>query len=118
MYLDGWPRLGDCGLIAEQSGPLGAAWYRIYTESNHGLGFVAEDVPELSVAVVASRRHEVIGRRLLVGLIDASIAQGYAALSLRVNNANPALHLYESLGFQTVENTGSHRTMIRHAPSS
>jgi len=68
MYLVGWPRLGDHGLIAEQDAPVGAAWYRTYTEASHGYGFVAEDIPELSIAVVASRRHEGIGRRLLVDL--------------------------------------------------
>ena len=79
LYLAGWPRQGDYGLVAEQDGPVGAAWYRTYTEANHGYGFVAEDVPELSIAVIASRRHEGIGRRLLVDLIDASLAQGYSA---------------------------------------
>ena len=55
-YLSGWPRHGDVGLVAEQDGPVGAAWYRTYTEADHGYGFVAEDVPELAIAVVASRR--------------------------------------------------------------
>ena len=72
MYLAGWPRQGDYGLVAEQDGPLGAAWYRTYTEASHGYGFISEDVPELSIAVIASRRHEGIGRRLLVDLIEAS----------------------------------------------
>ena len=103
MYLAGWPRQGDYGLVAEQDGPVGAAWYRTYTEASHGYGFVAEDVPELSIAVIASRRHEGIGRRLLVDLIEASVAQGYAALSLSVNRTNPARGLYESVGFQPVE---------------
>jgi ribosomal protein S18 acetylase RimI-like enzyme len=102
MYLAGWPRDGDFGLVAEQDGPLGAAWYRTYTEMSHGYGFVAEDVPELSIAVIASRRHEGIGRLLLVGLVEASEARGYAALSLSVNHNNPARGLYESLGFQSV----------------
>ena len=102
MYLVGWPRQGDFGLIAEQGEPLGAAWYRMYSEASHGYGFIAEDIPELSIAVIAPRRHEGIGRRLLVGLIDASVAQGYGALSLSVNTANPARHLYESVGFRTV----------------
>jgi hypothetical protein len=58
LYLTGWPRQGDYGLIAEQQdGPVGAAWDRTFTEANHGYGFVAEDVPELSIAVIASRRH-------------------------------------------------------------
>ena len=62
MYLAGWPRHGDYGLVAEQDGPVGAAWYRTYTEASHGHGFVAEDVPELAIAVIASRRHKGIGR--------------------------------------------------------
>jgi hypothetical protein len=96
MYLAGWPRQGDYGLIAEQDGPLGAAWYRTYTEASHGYGFISEDVPELSIAV---------------------IAQGYAALSLSVNDGNPARGLYESGGFVYVEKRGSW-TMIRHAAQS
>src|SRR5882762_9403672 len=84
LYLAGWPRQGDYGLVAEEDGPVGAAWYRTFTEASHGYGFVAEDVPELAIAVIASRRHEGIGRRLLIDLIDASAGQGYPALSLSV----------------------------------
>jgi len=116
MYLAGWPRPGDHGVVAEHDGPVGAAWYRTFTEESHAYGFVAEDVPELAIAVVASRRHQGIGRRLLVALIDASVAQGYAALSLTVNHENPARALYESVGFQPIgppRPTAS--TMIRHA---
>ena len=116
MYLSGWPRHRDFGLLAEQDGPLGAAWYRTYTEMSHGHGFVAEDVPELSIAVIASRRHEGIGRLLLIGLIEASKVQGYAALSLSVNHGNPARALYESVGFQPVgKPRESALTMIRYA---
>src|SRR5947209_6840642 len=95
MYLAEWPRQGDYGLVAEQRGPVGAAWYRTFTEASHGHGFVAEDVPELAIAVIASRRHEGIGRRLLVDLIGTSVAQGYKALSLSVARNNPARALYE-----------------------
>ena len=115
MYLAGWPRHGDHGLVAEQDEPVGAAWYRTYTEANHGYGFVAEDVPELSIAVIASRRHEGIGRKLLVNLIEASVAQGYRALSLSVAENNPARGLYLSAGFVPVEKHGHTWTMVRHA---
>ena len=115
LYLDGWPRRGDYGLVAEQEGPVGTAWYRTFTDENHGFGFVAEDVPELAIAVVAPRRHEGIGRRLLVDLIEASVAQGYRAVSLSVAKDNPARGLYESIGFVAVEKRASAWTMIRHA---
>jgi GNAT superfamily N-acetyltransferase len=118
MYLAGWPRHGDHGLVAEQDGPVGAAWYRTFTEASHGYGFVAEDVPELSIAVIASRRRAGIGRRLLVDLIDASLAQGYAAMSLSVSEDNPARDLYESVGFVLIEKHGGSWTMVRHARRS
>jgi ribosomal protein S18 acetylase RimI-like enzyme len=118
MYLAGWPRQGDYGLVAEQGGPLGAAWYRTYTEATHGYGFISEDVPELSIAVVASRRHEGIGRRLLIDLVDASVDQGHPALSLSVREQNPARGLYESVGFVTIEKHGSSWTMVRYAARS
>lgn len=118
MYLAGWPRHGDFGLVAEQDGPVGAAWYRTYGEASHGYGFIAEDVPELAIAVIASRRHEGIGRTLLRDLIDASVAQGYPAVSLSVVEDNPARGLYESIGFEHVIKRGSTWTMIRHASQS
>ncbi len=112
QYLAGWPRPGDYGLVAEDGEPVGAAWYRTYTDTNCGYGFVAADVPELSIAVIASRRHEGIGRRLLTELIDASVAQGYRSLSLSVAEHNPARHLYESVGFVVVDRAGHSWTMI------
>ena len=118
MYLAGWLRPGDYGLIAERNAPLGAAWYRTYTEASHGHGFVAEDVPELSIAVTASHRHKGIGRRLLFNLSEASESQGYPALSLSVREANPARRLYESMGFVPVKKLGSSWTMVRYAVRS
>jgi hypothetical protein len=48
MYLAGWPRRGDFGLVALGPEPVGAAWYRTYTQADHGYGFVSENVPEPS----------------------------------------------------------------------
>jgi ribosomal protein S18 acetylase RimI-like enzyme len=118
MYLVGWPRPGDFGLVAEEDEPAGAAWYRTFTRASHGHGFVSEDIPELAIAVVASRRREGIGRTLLVDLVNASISQGYPALSLSVREANPARRLYESAGFIPVGKHGSSWTMVRYAVRS
>ncbi len=114
-YLTGWPRPGDHGLIAEHDGPVGAAWYRTYTEASHGYGFISTDVPELSIAVIASHRQQGIGRQLLLGLIEASQAQGRPAISLSVSENNPARALYASVGFVLVEEHGGSWTMIRPA---
>lgn len=114
-YLEGWPRPGDYGLIAELDEPVGAAWYRTYSRASHGHGFVGEDVPELAIAVIAARRNQGIGRRLLLDLIGASVAQGFRALSLSVNEHNPARSLYESLGFVLIEQHGKTCVMVRDA---
>jgi GNAT superfamily N-acetyltransferase len=118
MYLAGWPRPGDAGLIAEHDGPVGAAWYRTYTDASHGHGFIAQDIPELAIAVVASRRGQGIGRMLLRDLVELSVVQGHPAISLSVAEDNPARHLYESLGFRPVELHGHTWTMVRYAPRS
>ena len=114
-YLEGWPRHGDVGLVAEADGPVGAAWYRTFTEAVPGYGFVGEDVPELSIAVVASHRGRGVGRQLLTALIEASVARGCPALSLSVREENPARRLYESLGFGVVRKDGTSWTMVRTA---
>lgn len=114
-YLEGWPRPGDHGLVAEEDGPIGAAWYRTFTAANPGLGYVADDVPELAIAVIAPRRREGIGRGLLCDLIDAGVARGHPALSLTVAEANPARELYRSVGFVDVERHGRSWIMIRRA---
>lgn len=118
LYLEGWPRQGDFGLVAERGEPLGAAWYRTFTEVSHGYGFVSDDVPELSIAVVASHRRGGIGRRLLDELIEASVAQGYGAISLSVAENNPARRLYESVGFVLVVKHGHSCTMLRQVAAS
>lgn len=118
MYLTDWPRPGDFGLVAEDTEAVGAAWYRTFTEENHGHGFVAEDVPELAIAIVAARRREGIGRRLLVDLIDASVARGFSAISLSVNEHNPARRLYESTGFLPTSKQGIAWTMVRRVDRS
>jgi ribosomal protein S18 acetylase RimI-like enzyme len=118
LYQAGWPRPGDHGLVAEQDTLVGAAWYRRYPAANHGYGFVAEDVPELAIAVIVSRRREGIGRQLLIDLIEASVAQGHRALSLSVAENNPARGLYESVGFVLVDKHGHSCTMLRPATTS
>ena len=75
----------------------------------------------VSPTVDRSRRvasAEGIGRRLLAGLIDASRAQGYSAISLSVIEDNPASGLYESAGFVLVEKHGRSWTMVRYAAQS
>ena len=112
-YVTGWPRSDDLGVVAETDVPVGAAWSRFFTAEDPGYGFVAPDVPELSVAVVESWRGRGVGRLLLAGLIERARHAGFDRLSLSVELENPAIHLYRSLGFEPVGRSGGAVTLIR-----
>jgi ribosomal protein S18 acetylase RimI-like enzyme len=106
-YVEGFGRPGDAAVIALDEGfPVGAAWYRVFRESAPGYGFVDERTPELSIAVVPSRRGRGFGDELLEALMKRARLEGYTALSLSVERQNPALKLYERFGFRPVEERG------------
>ena len=110
--LAGWGRLGERALIAEeQNQPLGAAWFRLWTSELHSYGFVDAKTPELAIAVASVHRGKTIGRLLLAELIATARADGLPALSLSVSPVNPARHLYESLGFRKVGESGTSWTL-------
>lgn len=111
-YYEGWGREGDGGLVAEVEGiAVGAAWLRMLTGERRGYGWVADDVPELSIAVLPDFRRLGIGTRLLVGLLF-SLPPGCRRVSLSVSKDNPAVRLYRRFGFETVADDGTTLTMV------
>ena len=112
-YLSGWGRPGDLGLVAEEDGaPLGAAWIRLFDADDAGYGFVAEDIPELTIAVTAETRSRGVGTALIQALLAAARAAGRPALSLSVEPDNPARRVYERAGFAPVGTNGGAVTML------
>lgn len=101
-YLDGWGRAGDAAVVAvdDAGRRLGAAWYRLFPAAAPGYGYIASDVPELSIGVAAAARGRGIGRALLEALLETARREGYRALSLSVDRHNPARRLYERVGFR------------------
>ncbi|MFB7513265.1 GNAT family N-acetyltransferase [Streptomyces sp. NPDC056144] len=115
-YVVGWPRTGDFGVVVESEDgePIGAAWARCLSESEPGYGFVAADVPELTVGLLPGHRGRGLGRVLMEALIRAA-AEGpspVARLSLSVEDGNPAVRLYTALGFTRVGRCGDADTMV------
>jgi RsiW-degrading membrane proteinase PrsW (M82 family)/GNAT superfamily N-acetyltransferase len=114
LYLDGWQRSTDFGFILDDGGiPVGAAWARFFTASNPGYGYVDDAIPELSIAVVAARRHAGFGDELLQRLITAARDLGLAGLSLSVEDGNESARaLYLKRGFRVVGRRGDSDTML------
>ncbi len=117
-YLAGWMRPGDLGVVAlDDASPgepvLGAVWARCLPSAAAGYGWVADDVPELSMAVVPQARGRGVGSALLVACLDRARAEGRRALSLSVEDGNAAARaLYERHGFRAVGRNGDSDTMV------
>jgi GNAT superfamily N-acetyltransferase len=109
-YVQNWGREGDAGVVAfDPRGPFGAAWYRVFTADEPGFGFVDEQTPELTIAVVPSRRGGGVGGELLTALLDRARDEGHDAISLSAERDSTAF--YERYGFEPVKDTGTTVTM-------
>ena len=74
-----------------------------------GFGFVDTQTPELAFAVLPEFRNQGIGTHILNQLLN-EIAKLYPQVSLSVREDNPAISLYERIGFSKIE--GSESTNI------
>jgi ribosomal protein S18 acetylase RimI-like enzyme len=112
-YVLNWGRPGDEGLVAlDDANPVGAAWFRLFPREEAGFGFVDEQTPELTIAVVPSRRGKGFGHELMTGLLERAHRAGYDALSLSVAKDSPAVSLYERYGFRAVAEPDDALTMV------
>lgn len=113
-YVRGWKRSDDCGFLASDAAtgqPVGAAWLRLLVGENKGYGYVDDDTPELSIAVLPEYRSQGVGTQLLIHLLAS--ACGQSSISLSVSVDNPALRLYERFGFEVVSLSDGSLTMKR-----
>jgi ribosomal protein S18 acetylase RimI-like enzyme len=114
VYIEGWGRPGDAGLMARVSGaPAGAVWVRRFRDADHGYGYVDERTPEPSIAVASDRRGCGIGRCLVTAMLVELRLHAVGQVSLSVKTDNPAITLYEMLGFVQREAADGAVTMLR-----
>ena len=103
-YLAGYYRLtpedGDFGLVSTAAGqPTGVVWVRHFPAHAPGYGFVRPGVPELSVCVLPGYRGAGLGEALVAAAVAEARQRSLGAVSLSVEEGNPARRLYERLGF-------------------
>jgi ribosomal protein S18 acetylase RimI-like enzyme len=114
-YAENWGRSNDLGFIALTqitSQPIGAAWVRLLKGENRGYGYIDDHTPELTIAVDPMWRGRGIGTELLGSVIEA--ARAFCVyISLSVSQDNPAIRLYQRMGFEALGGSGISVTMRR-----
>jgi len=109
-YVEGFGlHIDDIGFVAEAEGTrIGAAWVRLLQGDNRGYGYVDDDAPELTIAVVPEWRERGVGTALLTRLLEA-----LPRISLSSDPRNPARRLYRRLDFKPVAHRATSVTMLR-----
>ncbi len=105
-YVKDWGRKSDIGFIAleaQSQQPLGVAWVRLLIGKDKTISYIDEHTPELAIAVLPSAIGKGIGTQLLTRVLEA-VKEVYPAVVLSVRATNPAIHLYERMGFVVVSN--------------
>jgi GNAT superfamily N-acetyltransferase len=111
-YVDGWGRTGDTALVAMDSGhAVGAAWYRLFSPTLQGYGFLDAETPEVTVVVVPTKQGQGIGQKLLVTLLERAKTAGHGAVSASVRRDDSDVTNYLELGFEQVREEGETLTL-------
>ena len=98
-YLGFGERPDDRALVAEADGQvIGACWTRTTDEYGH----IDGETPSFSISLSEPYRGQGIGGEMMRRMLDELERAGYARASLSVQKANPALRLYERLGFRII----------------
>jgi ribosomal protein S18 acetylase RimI-like enzyme len=100
-YFEPWPGERDFGFVATtpDDESVGVVWVQFFSQNDPAYGFVREDVPELSIWMDSAHRGQGIGSQLLARTFEEARSRGIAAISLYVEEDNPAQRLYRRSGF-------------------
>jgi ribosomal protein S18 acetylase RimI-like enzyme len=94
--------------------PVGAAWSRILAHpGKRGYGNIDEHTPELAISVLGEYHGQGIGAKLLSALHNNLAGRGYRRISLSVQKTNPAVRLYESVGYVIIGENDEDFIMVK-----
>ena len=113
-YFENFGREGEIAFVVETAEGLGgAAWTRRFSNEVKSHGYVDDDTPELGIAVKEELRNRGIGTRLIARIMGELSAAGFSRVSLSVDKRNPAVRLYQRLGFQVHSEGENFYTMVK-----
>ena len=90
----------DICFLAEMNHEIvGAVWIRMMNDYGH----IDDQTPSLAISVKKEYRGLGIGTKLMETMLVSVKHHGYQSVSLSDQKANPAVHLYQRLGFQIIK---------------
>ena len=99
----------DYCLVAETDGKVvGAVWTRIMDDYGH----VDDDIPSFALALYKDYRGKGMGTELMKRMLELLRIQGYKKASLAVQKANYAVRMYETVGFQIIDENAEEYIMV------
>ena len=113
-YVECWGRKGDFGvkMVADDK-IIGAIWGRLFTARNPGYGFVSDQIPEITMAMLPGFRNQGFGTKLYHDFEILAEECGFQKLSLSVDKANPACRFYLREGYEILGEEGTAYTMVK-----
>jgi len=119
LLADWGRRTGDTAVVAVvDSTPVGAAWYRFWTDDNPIRGYVDEATPVLAIGVRRDYRRQGVGTRMIEWLMDYASKHAVRRISLMVSKDNYAMDLYRQRGFVAFADKGDSLIMVRETDVS
>ena len=110
LYIEDFGQPDDICLVADVQGkPVGAIWSRIMNDYGH----VNEETPSLAISLFEDCRNRGIGTMLMKAMLQKLKEAGYRQVSLSVQKANYAMHMYEKAGFRTMRENPEECVMVR-----
>ena len=98
-YVGFGTRPDDRAVVAMANGEVvGACWVRTTEEYGH----IDDQTPSFSISLYKQFRGLGLGTAMMAALLDELCNAGYERASLSVQKENPALRLYERMGFRIV----------------
>jgi ribosomal protein S18 acetylase RimI-like enzyme len=112
-YVKDFGKVSDRGYVAfDNKEPIGATWLRLLSRDNKGYGYVNDETPELTIAVMPGYQGQGIGTALLEHLFKEA-KENYQSISLSVWRENPVYRLYQRLGFETIKQNENDVVMLK-----
>lgn len=113
-YVDNFGRKGDlANVLVDENKLAGAIWSRLFAENEKSYGFVDVNTPEISIAVLEPYRNKGFGNRMIQKLLRKLKSAGFEKVSLSVDKLNPAVSLYQRIGFKVIGEDGTALTMLK-----